>query len=149
MSLKTPISKSITADVTVVHNTGIKAGKMGVEIEAAEIEIDPIMKKENMTPSLEILIMGRSLLTTSRSEDRSATQVTFKYSDARKDQQAATKSDYSDLMGCSSGNGYTSRATGHRYSTNTTSKVQVFNSKPPNWNPPSSTYRERTSGLAA
>ena len=57
-SLKTPISKGIIADVTVVHNTGIKAGKTGVEIEAAEIEIDPIMKNESVTPSLEILITG-------------------------------------------------------------------------------------------
>ena len=57
-SLKTPISKSIIADVTVVHNTGIKAGKMEVEIKAAEIKIDPITKKESMTPSLEILIAG-------------------------------------------------------------------------------------------
>ena len=58
MSLKIPISKSIIADVTVVHNTGIKADEMRVEIEAAEIEIDCIMKKENVTPSLEILITG-------------------------------------------------------------------------------------------
>ena len=57
-SLKVPISKSIIADVTVVHNTGVKAGEMGVEIKATEIEIDPIMKKEGMTPSLEILIAG-------------------------------------------------------------------------------------------
>ena len=52
------ISKSIIADVTVVHNTGIKAGEMEVEIKAAEIKIDPITKKESMTPSLEILIAG-------------------------------------------------------------------------------------------
>ena len=57
MSLKTPISKGIIADMTVVHNTGVKA-EMGVEIKATEIEIDPIMKKEIMTPSLEILITG-------------------------------------------------------------------------------------------
>ena len=44
--------------MTVVHNTGIKAGEVGVEIKAAEIEIDPIMKKESMTPSLEIQITG-------------------------------------------------------------------------------------------
>ena len=56
MSLKIPISKSIIAGMTVVHNTGIKAGEMRVEIKAAEIEIDPIMKKESMTPSLETLI---------------------------------------------------------------------------------------------
>ena len=53
-----PISKSIIADVTVVHNTGVKAGEMGVEIKATEIEIDPIMKKDSMTPYLEILIAG-------------------------------------------------------------------------------------------
>ena len=58
MSLKTPISKSIIADMTVVHNTGIKAGEMGVEIKAEEIEIDPIMKKDSMKPSLEILTTG-------------------------------------------------------------------------------------------
>ena len=58
------------------------------------------------------------------------------------------RSDYSDLMGHSSGNGYMPRATGQRYSTNTMSKMQVFNSMPPNWNPPPSTHKERTSGLA-
>ena len=58
MSLKTPLSKSVVADVTVVHNMGVKGGEMGVEIEATEIKIDPIMKKESMTPSLEILITG-------------------------------------------------------------------------------------------
>ena len=58
MSLKTPISNSIIADVTVIHNTGVKADEMRVEIKGTEIEIDPIMKKENVTPSLEILITG-------------------------------------------------------------------------------------------
>ena len=57
-SLKIPTSKSVIADMMVVHNTGIKAGKMRVEIEVAEIKIDPIMKKENVTPSLEMLITG-------------------------------------------------------------------------------------------
>ena len=134
MSLNIPISKSIIADVTVVHNTGVKADEMRVEIKATEIEIDPIMENENMTPSLEILITGAgSFLTTSRSEDWSAAQVTFEYSDVRiKDQQAATRSDCFDLMGHSSGKGHVSRATGHRYSTSTTSKVQVFNCTPPN-----------------
>ena len=51
-------AKSITADMTVVHNTGVKTSEMGVEIKDTEIEIDPIMKKESMTPSLEILITG-------------------------------------------------------------------------------------------
>ena len=63
-------------------------------------------------------------------------------------EQAATRSDYSDLMGHSSGNGYASRVTGQSYSTNTTSMMQVFNSTLPNQNPPPSTHKERTSGSA-
>ena len=51
-----------------------------------------------------------------------------------KDPQIATRSDYSDLLGCSSGNGYASRSTGYQYDTTTAAKVQVFNSTPPNWN---------------
>ena len=66
-----------------------------------------------------------------------------------KDQQAATRSDYFDPMGHSSDNGYASRATGQRYGTNTTSKMHVSNSMPPNWNPPPSSHKERSSGLAA
>ena len=90
---------------------------------------------------------GRSLLTTSRSEEHS--EATFNYSNVRiKDQQAATRSDYSDLLGHSSGGGCASRATGYRYGTNTTSKVQVFNSTPPNRNPPPGTHKDRRSGLA-
>ena len=90
-----------------------------------------------------------SSLTTSRSEKHLAAQATFDYCDVRiKDQQAA-KSDYSDLLRCSSGNGYVSRNTGHRYGTNSASKVQVFNSTPPNQNPPPSTHKDRTSSLAA
>ena len=149
MSLKIPISKSIIADMMVVHNTGIKAGEMRVEIKVTEIKIDPIMKREHDTFPRDANNRGRNFLTTSRSEDQSAAQATFKYSDVRiKDQQAATRSDNYDLMGCSSCNGYMSRATGQRYSTNTVSKMQVFNSMPPNQNPPPSTCKERTSALA-
>ena len=57
-SLKIPISKSIIADITVVHNTGVKADEIREEIDAAEIKIDPIMKNDNVTPSLQILITG-------------------------------------------------------------------------------------------
>ena len=64
-------------------------------------------------------------------------------------QQAAARSDYSDLLGHSSGNGYVSRNIGHRYGTNSASKVQVFNSTPPNRNPPPSVCKDRTSGSAA
>ena len=92
---------------------------------------------------------GRSLLTTSRSEEHSAAQATFDYSNVRiRDQQAATRSDYSDLLGHSSGSRYASRVTGYRYGTNTTSKVQVFNSTPPNRNPPPGTRKDRISGSA-
>ena len=77
---------------------------------------------------------GRSLAT-SRSEEYSAEQVTYDYTDVRlKDLQTATRSDYSDLLGHSSGSGYASRSTGHWYNTHTAAKVQVFNSMPPNWN---------------
>ena len=58
LGLKISISKSIVADMTVVHNTGVKAGEMRVEIEVSETGIDPIMKKESVTPSLEILTTG-------------------------------------------------------------------------------------------
>ena len=65
-----------------------------------------------------------------------------------KDKQASIRSDYSDHLGHSSGSGYASRDTGYRYGTNTVSKVQVFNSTPPNRNPPPGTHKDRTSGLA-
>ena len=54
-SLKTPISRNATADVTVAHNTGVKPGVMRVEIKVTGIKIDLTMKKESMTPSPEIL----------------------------------------------------------------------------------------------
>ena len=66
-----------------------------------------------------------------------------------RDPQIATRSDYSDLLGCSSGNGYASRSTGYWYDTTTAAKVQVFNSTPPNWNPPPSSYKDKPSGTAA
>ena len=55
MSLKTPISRNATADVTVAPNTGIKPGVIRVQIKVTEIEIDLTMKRESMTPSPEIL----------------------------------------------------------------------------------------------
>ena len=55
MSLKTPISRNATADMTVAPNTGIKPGMIRVEIEVTEIKIDLTMKRESMTPSPEIL----------------------------------------------------------------------------------------------
>ena len=101
MSLKTPISRNTTADVMVAPNTGVKPGVIRVEIEVTEIKIDLTMKKESMTPSArDTNNRGRSLLTTSRSEECSAAQATFNYSNVRiRDQQAATRSDYSDLWG--------------------------------------------------
>ena len=42
--------------MTVAHSTGIKPGMMRVEIKITEIETDVTMKKESMTPTLEILI---------------------------------------------------------------------------------------------
>ena len=65
-----------------------------------------------------------------------------------RDPQIATRSDYSDLLGCSSGNGYASRSTGYQYDTTTAAKVQVFNSTPPNWNPPPSSYKDKPSSTA-
>ena len=55
MSLKTPISRNTTADVTVAPNTSIKPGMIRVEIDITQIKVDLTMKKENMTPSPEIL----------------------------------------------------------------------------------------------
>ena len=76
-------------------------------------------------------------------------QVTYDYTNVRlKDLQAATRSDYSDLLGCSGRSGYASRSTGYQYNTNTAAKVQVFNSMPPNWNPPPSSCKDRSSGMA-
>ena len=92
---------------------------------------------------------GGSCLTTSRSEEHSATQATFDYCNVRIKDQQAVRSDYSDLLGHSSGNGYASRNTGHRYGTKSASKVQVFNSTTPNQNPPPGTCKDRTSGSAA
>ena len=55
MNLKTLIIRNATADVTVAHNTGTKPGVMRVETKVTEIETDATMKKESMTPTLEIL----------------------------------------------------------------------------------------------
>ena len=55
-SLKTLIMRNATVGVTVAHSTGIKPGVMRVEIEVTGIETDITMKKESMTPTLEILI---------------------------------------------------------------------------------------------
>ena len=55
MSLRTLIMRNATADVMVAHNMGIKPGMMRVETEVAEIETDVTMRKESMTPTLEIL----------------------------------------------------------------------------------------------
>ena len=65
-----------------------------------------------------------------------------------RDQQTATKSDYTDLTYHSNGNRYALRATGQRYSTNTTSKMQVFNSTPPSQTAPPSAQKERLSSMA-
>ena len=149
ISLKTLIMRNTTADVTVAHNTGVKPDMMRVEIEVIEIETDVTGDREYYTYSTDTNNRSRSFLTTSRSRECSAAQATFDYSNVRiRDQQAATRSDYSDILGHSSGSGYASKATGHRYGTNSTSKVQLFNSTPPNRNPPPSTHKDRTSGLA-
>ena len=66
-----------------------------------------------------------------------------------RDEQAATRSDYTDLTQCSSGNGYVSRATGQRYGTNTTSKMQVFNNTPPSQAVLPSAHKEGPNGMAA
>ena len=140
--------RNAIADVMVAHNTDTKPGMIRVEIEIEEIETDITMRKEYDTHSRDTNNRGRSSLTTSRSEECSAIQATFDYCDVRiKDQQAA-KSDYSDLLGHSSGNNYASRDTGHRYGTNSAFKVQVFNSTPTNRNLPPSTHKDRISGLA-
>ena len=47
--------RNATADVMVAHNTGVTPGVMRVEIEVTEIETDITMRKESMTPTLEIL----------------------------------------------------------------------------------------------
>ena len=133
--------RNATADVTVAHDTGTRPGMMRVGTKIKGIEIDITMRKESMTltHSRDTNNRGRTSITTSRSEEHLAVQATFDYCDVRiKDQQAA-KSDYSDLLGCSGGNGCASGDTGHRYGTNFTSKVQVFNSTPPSRNPPPST----------
>ena len=54
-NLKTLIMRNATADVTVAHNTGTKPGMMRVETKVAEIKTGITMKKESMTPTLEIL----------------------------------------------------------------------------------------------
>ena len=54
MSLRTPIMRNATADVTVAHNTGAKPGMIRVETEIKEIKTDITMRKESMTPTLEI-----------------------------------------------------------------------------------------------
>ena len=56
MNLKTHIMRNATADVTVVHSTGIKLGVMRVKTEVTGTETDITIKREGMTP--EILIMG-------------------------------------------------------------------------------------------
>ena len=56
MSLRTPIMRNTTADVMVAHNTGTKPGMMRVETKVTEIETGITMKKESMTPTLEIPI---------------------------------------------------------------------------------------------
>ena len=66
-----------------------------------------------------------------------------------KELQTATRSDYSDLLGCSSESGYASRSMGHWYHAHTAAKVQVFNSMPPNQNPPPSSHKDGLSGMAA
>ena len=53
-NLKTLIMRNATADVTVAHNTDAKPGMMRVETEVAEIKTGITMKKEGMTPTLEI-----------------------------------------------------------------------------------------------
>ena len=89
-------------------------------------------------------------MTASQSDYHPEPQVTFDYSNVRlRDQQTATKSDYTDLTRHSSSNGYVSRATGQRYGTNTASKIQVFNSTPPSQTALPSSSKERLSGMTA
>ena len=54
MSLRTLIMRSSTADVMVAHNTDTKPGVIRVETKIKEIKTDITMRKENMTPTLEI-----------------------------------------------------------------------------------------------
>ena len=56
MNLKTHIMRNATADMTVVHSTGVKLDMMRVETEVTGTETDITMKREKMTPK--ILIMG-------------------------------------------------------------------------------------------
>ena len=98
MNLKMPISKNITVDIRVTHSTGTKAGEMKVETGIIEIETDPVPPDEYDTYSGDTNTRGRSSLATSRSDGHSAAQVTFEYSDLRlRDEQATTRSDYTDL----------------------------------------------------
>ena len=54
MSLRTLIMRNTTADMTVAHNTDTKPGMIRVETKIKEIETDVTMRKESMTPTLEI-----------------------------------------------------------------------------------------------
>ena len=46
--------RNATADMMVGHNTGVKQDMMRVETEVAEIETGITMKKDSITPTLEI-----------------------------------------------------------------------------------------------
>ena len=56
MNLKTCIMSNATADMMVVHSTGVKLGVMRVKTKVTGTETDVTMKREGMTH--EILIMG-------------------------------------------------------------------------------------------
>ena len=56
MNLKTCIMRNTTADMMVVHSTGIKLDMMRVKTKVTGTKIDVTMKREGMTPK--ILIMG-------------------------------------------------------------------------------------------
>ena len=54
MSLRTLIMRNATADVMVAHNTDTKPGMIRVDTKIKEIKTDITMRKESMTPTLEI-----------------------------------------------------------------------------------------------
>ena len=73
MSLRTPIMRNTTADMMVAHNTGIKPSVMRVETKVTDWDGHHYEEREYDTYSRDTGNRGRSSLTTSRSEECSAT----------------------------------------------------------------------------
>ena len=58
MNLKTCIKRNATADVMVVHNTGVKLDVMSVKTKVTGTKTDVTMKREGMTPEILIIRPG-------------------------------------------------------------------------------------------